>query len=123
MLAVFGLVLFVACANVAQLRLAQGEARRKELGVRIALAGRLAGGAPTVDGTVCSAWRAPVWACCCADSDREVTQFASAIDPSTITYPAGLPCLAFSAGALLLAVVVSGVWPRSTRCGSTSPTY
>src|SRR5208283_848361 len=38
-MAVFGLVLFVACANVAQLRLAQGEARRKELGVRIALGG------------------------------------------------------------------------------------
>jgi predicted permease len=34
---ILGLVLFVACANVVQLRLAQAEARRKELGVRFAL--------------------------------------------------------------------------------------
>jgi predicted permease len=31
------LVLFVACANVAQLRLAQAESRRKELGIRLAI--------------------------------------------------------------------------------------
>jgi putative ABC transport system permease protein len=37
LLLVLGLVLFVACVNVAQLRLAQGEARRKEIGVRMAL--------------------------------------------------------------------------------------
>ena len=34
---VLGSVLFVACANVAQLRLAQSEARKKELGIRMAL--------------------------------------------------------------------------------------
>ncbi len=34
---VLGLVLFVACVNVAQLRLAQSETRKKELGVRMAL--------------------------------------------------------------------------------------
>jgi predicted permease len=34
---VLGLVLFVACVNVAQLRLAQAETRKKELGVRMAL--------------------------------------------------------------------------------------
>jgi len=37
LLLALGLVLFVACANVAQLRLAQGEIRRKELGIRMAL--------------------------------------------------------------------------------------
>ncbi|HLN02109.1 MAG TPA: ADOP family duplicated permease [Bryobacteraceae bacterium] len=37
LLLVLGLVLFVACANVAQLRLALSETRKKELGIRLAL--------------------------------------------------------------------------------------
>ena len=37
LLLVLGLVLFVACANVAQLRMAQTEARKKELGIRLAM--------------------------------------------------------------------------------------
>jgi predicted permease len=37
LLLILGSVLFVACANVAQLRLAQAESRKKELGVRMAL--------------------------------------------------------------------------------------
>jgi len=37
LLLLLGLVLFVACANVAQLRLAQAETRKKELGIRLAL--------------------------------------------------------------------------------------
>jgi predicted permease len=37
LLLILGGVLFVACANVAQLRLAQAESRKKELGVRLAL--------------------------------------------------------------------------------------
>jgi putative ABC transport system permease protein len=38
-LLVLGLILFTACANAAQLRLAQAETRKKELGVRMALGG------------------------------------------------------------------------------------
>ena len=37
LLPVFGLLLLVACANAAQLRLAQAETRRKEMGMRLAL--------------------------------------------------------------------------------------
>jgi len=37
MLLILGGILFVACANVAQLRLSQAETRKKELGVRMAL--------------------------------------------------------------------------------------
>ena len=37
LLLLLGLVLFVACANVAQLRLAQGETRKRELSIRMAL--------------------------------------------------------------------------------------
>ncbi len=43
MLPVFGLLLLVACANAAQLRLAQTEARRKEMGVRLALGSSASG--------------------------------------------------------------------------------
>jgi predicted permease len=114
MLAVFGLVLFVACANVAQLRLAQGEARRKELGVRIALGG---GGWRVarqllMETVLLSLAGAGLGLLLAQLLTEKVTQFASAIDPF-IDYGIRLDyrVLAFSAGALLLAVVIAGVWP------------
>ncbi|MGD0666797.1 MAG: ADOP family duplicated permease [Bryobacteraceae bacterium] len=114
MIAVFGLVLFVACANVAQLRLAQGEARRKELGVRIALGGGgwrvarqllLETGLLGLAGAGLGLLLAQLLA-------EKVTAFARAISPF-IEFGIRLDyrVLAYSAGALLLAVLVSGVWP------------
>ena len=114
MIAVFGLVLFVACANVAQLRLAQGEARRKELGVRIALGG---GGWRVarqllLETALLSLAGAGLGLLLAQLLMEKVTQFASTMSPF-IDYGIRLDyrVLAFSAGALLLAVLVAGVWP------------
>jgi predicted permease len=114
MLAVFGLVLFVACANVAQLRLARGEARRKELGVRIALGGGgwrvtrqllLETGLLSLAGAGLGLLLAEVLT-------ERVTQFATAMSPFIdLGIRLDYRVLAFSAGALLVAVLVAGVWP------------
>jgi predicted permease len=113
-MAVFGLVLFVACANVAQLRLAQAEARRKELGVRIALGG---GGWRVarqllLETALLSLAGAGLGLMMAQLLVEKVTQFASAIDPS-IDFGIRLDyrVLTFSAGALLFALLVAGVWP------------
>jgi len=111
---VLGLVLFVACANVAQLRLAQAEARRKELGVRIALGG--------------GRWRVArqllVEACLLASAGaglglllaqflvEKITQFVRSVGPffdlgARLDYRV----LGFSAGALLVAVLITGLGP------------
>ncbi|MGA2272278.1 MAG: ADOP family duplicated permease [Bryobacteraceae bacterium] len=114
MMAVFGLVLFVACANVAQLRLAQGEARRKELGVRIALGG---GGWRVarqllLETVLLSLAGAGLGLLLAQILTEKVTEFASAMSPY-IDFGIRLDyrVLAFSAGALLLAVLVAGAWP------------
>ena len=114
MLAVFGLVLFVACANVAQLRLAQAEARRKELGVRIALGG---GGWRVarqllLEAVLISAAGAGLGLLLAQVLMDKVSEFAQAMDRfNDYSIRLDYRVLAFSAGALLLAVAVSGVWP------------
>ncbi|MGB7760645.1 MAG: ABC transporter permease, partial [Bryobacteraceae bacterium] len=113
MLAVFGLVLFVACANVAQLRLAQGEARRKELGVRIALGG---GGWRVarqllLETVLLGLAGAGLGLLLAQVLIEKVTEFASTMGPFDLGIRLDYRVLAFSAGALLLAVLVAGVWP------------
>ena len=114
MAAVFGLVLFVACANVAQLRLAQAETRRKELAVRMAIGGggwRVARQLLT-EALVLGVAGSALGLLLAQSLIEKVTQFASALDPYT-DYGIRLDyrVLAFSAGALVLAVLVSGIWP------------
>ena len=112
--AVLGLVLFVACANVAQLRLAQGEVRRKELAVRIALGG---GGWRVarqllVETVLLTLAGAGLGLLLGQFLMEKVSQFEHAMD-SFLDYGIRLDyrVLAFSAGALLLAVLVAGLAP------------
>jgi predicted permease len=114
MAAVLGLVLFVACANVAQLRLAQAEVRRKELAVRIALGG---GGWRVarqllVETVLLSLAGAGLGLLLAQLLMEKVSQFGHAVDPR-MDYGIRLDyrVLAFSGGALLLAVLVAGVGP------------
>jgi predicted permease len=112
--AVLALVLFVACANVAQLRLAQAEVRRKELAVRIALGG---GGWRVarqllVETVLLSLAGAGLGLLLAQFLMEKVSQFEHTVNPY-VDYGIRLDyrVLAFSVGALLLAVLVAGVGP------------
>ncbi len=127
MLAVFGLVLFVACANVAQLRLAQGEARRKELGVRIALGG---GGwrvarqllLETVSLGLAGAGLGLLLAQVLIEKVIRVRQRDQSLH--RFRHPAGLPrARVFGRRAAVRRSWLPAFGPRSTRCGSTFPTF
>ena len=112
--AVFGLVLFVACANVAQLRLAQAEARRKELGVRIALGGgawRVARQLLIETGLIGLAG-AGLGLLLARVLMQKISLFAQAMSPFIdLGIRLDYRVLAYSAGALLFALLISGVWP------------
>jgi predicted permease len=109
-----GLVLFVACANVAQLRLAQAEARRKELGVRVALGGgrwRVARQL-VVEASALAAAGAGLGLLLAQILVDNITKFGRSVDRSLdLGIRLDYRVLAFSAGALLLAVFVTGLGP------------
>jgi predicted permease len=111
---VLGLVLFVACANVAQLRLAQAEARRKELGVRIALGGgcwRVARQL-LVETAVLATAGAGMGLLVAQSIVDKVIQFSQAVSPFIdLGIRLDYRVLGFSAAALLLAVLVAGLAP------------
>jgi len=111
---VLGLVLFVACANVAQLRLAQAEARRKELAVRLALGGgrwRVARQL-LVEASLLAAAGAGLGLLLAQFLIDKITQFGRAVGPFIdMGIRPDYRVLAFSAGALLLAVLVTGLGP------------
>lgn len=114
LIAILGLVLFVACANVAQLRLAQAEAHKKEIAVRVALgagSGRIVGQLLTetaliaVPGAALGLWFAHVLL-------RKAVEFITAgqtfIDPGVRL---DTRVLMFTFAATCFSVLVTGVAP------------
>jgi len=123
MLGAVGLVMLVACANVAGLSLARGVARRHELSVRAALgAGRgtlirqslTESAILTVAGAALGVLLA-VWG-------RKIISQLLAGSPAGLSHDLSLdlPVLSFTLGAALLTAVFSGLLP-ALRAGATDP--
>jgi predicted permease len=111
---ILGGVLFVACANVAQLRLAQSESRKKELGVRMALgagAWRIARQL-LVEAGVVSLAGAGLGIALAQFLMVKITQFVSA---ASVYMDFGIRLdarvLAFALSALMLSVLMAGLSP------------
>jgi predicted permease len=114
LLLILGGVLFVACANVAQLRLAQAESRKKELGVRMALG---AGGwrltrQLLVETGLISLAGAALGVLLANQLMEKTTQFiASRAAYIDLGIRLDLRVLAYVLGALLLSVLLAGLAP------------
>ena len=124
LLAMAGLVLLIACANVANLLLARGAARQKEISVRLALGASrlriigqlltesaLLAGTAGIVGILLAGW-----------GGRILTQLASAASgqdpvPFEVDLHPDLAVLGFNAGISILTAVLFGLVPalRSTR--------
>ena len=114
LLVVLGLVLFVACANVAQLRLAQGEARKREIGVRMALgaSARRVAGQLLLESSLAALPGAVLGLLLAHALVAKATEFLTAgqtfVDPG-IRLDARV--LAFTVAATLFTVMIAGVLP------------
>jgi len=114
LLLILGAILFVACANVAQLRLAQAEARRKELGVRMALgaSGWRVTRQLLVETTVLSVAGAGLGIGVAQVFMKKVAQFIAA-GHVYVDYGIALNMrvLLYTVGAVLLSVLLAGLAP------------
>ncbi|HUP05247.1 MAG TPA: ABC transporter permease [Bryobacteraceae bacterium] len=114
MAAVLFLVVFVACINVAQLRLAQAEARRKELGIRIALGGgrwRVARQF-LIETSLLGAAGAGLGLWVAQTLIDKIADFARSAQPLLdFNVRIDYRVLAYAAGSLALSILVAGVGP------------
>jgi predicted permease len=125
LMAVVGLVLLIACANIANLLLARAAARQREISIRMAIgAGRrrvirqllteslLLSGMGALGGFIFSLW----------GSRLLVRLFSTALDPLDVDVSPDLMVLAFTSGVALLTGILFGLAP-AFRATSVAPNH
>ncbi len=119
LLGAVGLVLFIACANVANLLLARGEMRRKDIAVRTALGAsrRTILRLLLIEALVIGGIGGAVGILTAYASTDLIIALAPAEIPRMDTVSVDAWALGFAFGVTLLATILSGLWPalRSSR--------